>query len=403
MADITRKTAREKLEPRREPYWLTLAKGCALGFRRGPDTWIARYTTRTKKPKRTGKASDAAKPKQATKQAPKLYKALTGVVEYHEAKKAAEEWFSTISGSGVRSAKRDTVRAACETYLADLRRHGRGDAAVTAQKRFKSIIYGDPIADVSLEDATKDDFLEWRERLRPGRQPRSINRHVRGVVAALNRAVALGHIGNPDTWRMSRLADDVEDEGETAVFLSPGQRKALIAAASNAGADFFRAIEQTGARPSEIAAAKAGDFDGERIKLSHKKGRPPKLRHRYTVLGPEGLTLFARMAKGKLPSAPLLTEDGQQTWRPHVWAKEFRRAAEVVNETARGADRISPDASTYSFRHARISELLQVHGIDPLTVANQTGTSLQVIEKHYFRFIASAMRAKLAQVRDASN
>lgn len=380
MADITRKGARAELEPRREPYWLTLAKGCALGFRRGPDTWIARFTK---------------------KDGSKTYQALHGVTEYHEAKKAAEEWLGQIAGSGVRSPKRDTVRAACEAYLADLRRHGRGDAAATAEKRFKSIIYGDQIADVALEDATKDDFLEWRERLRPGRQPRSINRHVRGVVAALNRAVALGHIGTPDAWRMSRLADDVEDEGETAVFLSPGQRKSLIDATSNAGADFFRAIQATGGRPSELAAAKAGDFDGERIKLSHKKGRPPKLRHRYTVLGPEGVALLTRLAKGKLPSALLLTEDGQQKWRPHVWAKEFRRAADIVNENARGADRIPVDASTYSFRHARISELLQVHGIDPLTVANQTGTSLQMIERHYFRFIASAMREKLAQVRDA--
>jgi len=389
--DLSRKRERDQLKPRKEPYWQRLAEGAYLGYRRAPKTdaktWQARYRRRD--------GLDAkGKPKFKQEWQP-----LGEGIDFDEAKRRAEEWLSQIAGSAVRSAKRDSVRAACETYLADLRRHGRGDAAATAEKRFKSIIYTDPIADVALEAATKDDFLEWRERLRPGRQPRSINRHVRGVVAALNRAVALGHIGNPDAWRMSRLADDVEDEGETAVFLSPTQRKALIAAASNAGADFFRVIEQTGGRPSELAAAKASDFDGERIKLSHKKGRPPKLRHRYTVLGPQGVTLFARLAKGKLPGALLLTEDGQMKWRPHVWAKEFRRAAETANEDARGADRIPPNASTYSFRHARISELLQVHGIDPLTVANQTGTSLQVIEKHYFRFIASAMREKLAQVK----
>lgn len=43
-----------------------------------------------------------------------------------------------------------------------------------------------------------------------------------------------------------------------------------------------------------------------------------------------------------------------------------------------------------------ISELLQIHGIDPLTVAAQTGTSLAMIEKAYLRFIPSAMREKLA-------
>jgi hypothetical protein len=31
--------------------------------------------------------------------------------------------------------------------------------------------------------------------------------------------------------------------------------------------------------------------------------------------------------------------------------------------------RVPTEASVYSFRHARISELLQVYGVDPLTVA----------------------------------
>jgi hypothetical protein len=38
---------------------------------------------------------------------------------------------------------------------------------------------------------TRDDFLEWRDRLLEGRQARTVNRHVRSVVAALNRAVDL--------------------------------------------------------------------------------------------------------------------------------------------------------------------------------------------------------------------
>jgi len=46
--------------------------------------------------------------------------------------------------------------------------------------------------------------------------------------------------------------------------------------------------------------------------------------------------------------------------------------------------------------------LLQVHGVDPLTVAAQTGTSLAMIEKAYLRFIPSAMREKLAHIKDSS-
>jgi integrase len=292
LADITRKKTREALEPRREPYWLTLAKGCAVGFRRGPDTWIARYTAR-----------DGSK----------KYQALPAVTEYHPAKKAAEEWLAHFSGSPVRAPKRDTVRAALEAYLEDLRRHGRPDAATEALWRFKLCVYRDPLADLKLETATSDDFLEWRDRLRKGREPRTINRNVRAVVAGLNRARQIGHVGNPDAWKLKPLQDDVEDEGDTAIFLSPEQRKAIIEKARQTLGDFLRGLELTGARPKELAAAKSDDFDGQSLRLAHRKGRPPKLRVRHVVLGADGVEFFKRQAKDKVhrllgaPSFPATT------------------------------------------------------------------------------------------------
>ena len=45
MANIKIKTACDKLAPRRNAYFETLSKGRALGFRREPDTWIARLKT----------------------------------------------------------------------------------------------------------------------------------------------------------------------------------------------------------------------------------------------------------------------------------------------------------------------------------------------------------------------
>jgi integrase len=101
----------------------------------------------------------------------------------------------------------------------------------------------------------------------------------------------------------------------------------------------------------------------------------------------------------KLPGAPLFTEDGKQTWRRHIWARQIRAAAKSVNEKARGAARIPPGVGAYSFRHARISELLQVFNVDPLTVGHQTGTSLAMIEKAYMRFIPQALQEKLAGLK----
>jgi hypothetical protein len=217
---------------------MRLAKGAFLGFRRGPDTWIARYRGR-----------DGATHHQA----------LAGVQanDYDEAKRRAEQWLAQMGASGVRAVRHGTVRAALEAYLDDLERHGRHDAATAALSRFRLTVYRDRLADLELAHVTQDDFHTWRDRLLAGlgrsrgkakRQPRSVNRYVNGVVGALNRALELGHIGNPRAWKLRRLFDERADEG-TAVFLTPAQRKALIAAAEVHAQDFLRGLELTGARP----------------------------------------------------------------------------------------------------------------------------------------------------------
>ena len=375
MPDLSRRRTRERLAERHSPYFQRIGKGAFLGFRRGPETWCARFRARDGK---------------------QIYKFLGGPLEFDDAKEAAEEWVAKLAGSSVRSFTRSTVRAALEAYLTDLRHHGRDETAGEAEGRFKTVVFGDSFADLQLESVTRDDVQEWRERSREGRQARTVNRHVRAVVAGLNRAIELGYIGNPAAWKLRALSDDLEDSGETAVFLDASQRKAIISAASAFAAPFFRALELTGGRPRELAAALVADFDGRTLRLAHRKGRPPKLRPRHVVLGTEAIEFFKKQAQDKPPSAYLFTEDGETPWRRHIWAREMRAAIAKCNETARGKMRISTDASAYSLRHARISELLQVYRVDPLTVAAQTGTSLVMIERAYLRFIPSALQEKLA-------
>jgi integrase len=384
MTDLSRKRSRATLSPRRDPYWQRLAAGAYLGFRRGPDTWHARFRGRDKR---------------------QQYQPLGEALEYDEAKRRAEEWLAQLTGSPVRAIKRGTVIAALDAYLNDLRRHGRVDAATKANGQFKTALrfdpkserYTDSLAALQLENATNDDFLDWRDRLRPGRLPRTVNRMVRAVTAGLNRAHRLGHIGNPAAWRLEGLPDD--DESETAVFLSPTQRKGLIDSATPEAAAFLRGLELSGARPKELAEATAADFDGTHLKLSHRKGRPPKLRSRYVVLDQEGVTFFRSQTHGKSPADNLFTTPDGHPWRRDQWAQEVRSAIAAYNRSTQGEQRILTAASAYSFRHARISELLQVYGVDPLTVAAQTGTSLRMIERTYFKFIRSAMLEKLAGLK----
>jgi integrase len=120
------------------------------------------------------------------------------------------------------------------------------------------------------------------------------------------------------------------------------------------------------------------------------------------VLSAEGIRFFEHETRGKLPKAPIFTENGEQSWCRHIWARQFRAAADKMNEEARGKTRIPSGATAYSFRHARIRELLQIPGNHPLAVAAQTGTSLAMTEKAYLRLIPIAMREKLAAVVESA-
>jgi integrase len=379
MADLSRKRERERLKPRREQYWMRLEKGKYLGFRRGADTWHVRMRDRA------GKQHQSA---------------LPAAHDYDSAKNAAEEWLKQRGVAPVRRMSRGTVREALETYLQYLRDQGREATAKTIETKFKQVVWDDPLATIPLRSLTKEDVKDWRDRLRERRQPRSINRIVRDLKAGLNRALKEGHVGDREAWALDPLADDFEESGDSAVILSPHHRKALTKAAIPAGAEFMRGLELTGARPGELATATVADLDTKHgtLRLMHRKGRPARLKPRSVVLSHDGLIFFKQQAKNKLPGARLFLDAEGRPWQRKKWAEEIRAAAAIVNARARGKNRIPTGASAYSFRHARISELLQEHGIDPLTVAFQTGTSIKMIEKYYFRFIAPELREKLAAV-----
>jgi integrase len=383
MTSLATKSARLRLPVRREPHWTKLGAGAYLGFRRGSDTWVARFRDRG---------------------GHQHYHAIGEHEEFTDAKATAEAWFAQLAGGARRAPSRGTLKAALEAYLADLRRHGRDATATEAEARFKLVVYDDPLAQVRLEDATRDEFEAWRDRLRPGREPRSVNRHVRAIIAALNRAVRkLGHVGNPAAWELEALADDGDGEA-AAVFLTAEQRARLIGKAGKALAAFMRGLEYTGARPSEMAAATVADFDSaaETLVLRHRKGRPPKLRPRSVTLSADGAAFFRNQVRGKLPAAPIVPNEAGGHWQRHEWSREIRAAITAANAKAKPKARLPKGASAYSFRHSRISELLQVVGVDPLTVAKQTGTSLAMMEKYYFRFVPSALKEKLDAAESAS-
>jgi integrase len=379
-ANLKGKDARRRLKIRREPYWQDMGKGCALGFRRGPDTWIARWHNPADKRH--------------------LFNALKDVSEYSDALEAAQKWWKAVSGGASGTVQRGTVLEALRAYIADKREHGRN--ADDIERRIDAYVDAKPLANIRLEQLTRDAFKAWRTSMVKGRVHRTVNREVRCVVAGLNWAVENGYTGNPLAWKLKPLSDDVDTEADkAAVFLSPAQRKTLINAADASLAVYLRGLELTGARPGELAAATVADFNAETgtLTLRTRKGRDGKSKARAAELSTDGVAFFKAQCRSKLPGAPLLIDSVTGgPWERHTWAKGIREAVARANdppegEPLRGVDRIPIAASAYSFRHAAISEMLAL--LDPITVARHHGTSIPMIERYYAKSIPSRVRDAL--------
>jgi len=170
-------SVRERLTPRREPYWIQLAQGSYLGFRAGAGTWIVRHR------KRDGQQQ---------------FHSLGRLEEFAEAKRRAERWLAQVAHGPYRVSSRGSVRDALASYVRYLRSIGRRATAWDVGKRFRLTVgRKSPFGRMRLEDVRREDVELWRRGLRRGRQPRSVNRQVRAVTAALNFAVSKrGHVGN---------------------------------------------------------------------------------------------------------------------------------------------------------------------------------------------------------------
>jgi integrase len=379
MADLQTKTARSKLKRQRDPHYTQIGVGAYLGFRVGAKkgTWNLRW--------RNGEGVQE-------------YFKLGEYSEFTAAKDAADRKLAQMTKGAHRAPSRGTVREALDAYIKDLQSEGRTESAKEIENRFNLTVPTESaFGAMKLEDVRREDFERWRDGLRKGRAPRSVNRQVRAVVAGLNFAVEDGgYVGNLSAWKLRPLKDDNEED--TAVFLTKSQRARLIEYSPPALAALLTGWSHTGSRPSELAKAIVEDFDPVTgtVTLRTRKGTRSKLRSRVTMLDKYGIPFFKSQVKDKLPKAPLISSESGAHWSPFDWSPAIRAAAELANKDCDTPELRIPDGvSAYSFRHSRISEMLQLGKLDPITVAHETGTSVAMIEKFYYKSIGSSVREKL--------
>jgi integrase len=357
-------TARERLKPRREPYWHRISKGNYLGARK------------------------------------QVYKALGDLStlpdhqRYDAAAKAAREWFEHLGKGG--SVETMTVAGACKKYVQQLRDAKGAKPADDAQARFRRHVLSDAkFAAIELTKLTPAHVEAWRRALRTKPTPTgankggqrsdsAMNRDINAFRAALNLAFKDGLVTSNFAWR-AKLAPAKGADRRRDVYLDLGQRRALIEAATPDMAAFLRGLALVPLRPGAMAALTAGNFDKRLGVLTVGKDKAGGDRKLH--LPDSTAKFFAAQCKDKLPGAPIFTNSAGRPWGRDTWGYQFGQAAQRAG--------MPEKATTYSVRHSVITDLIHA-GVDSLTVAQLAGTSVAMIEKHYGHLTRDHARGALA-------
>lgn len=375
--DLSRVKDRDalKVHPNADPYWLRIRPGCSLGYapsaRGGEGTWFAR-------------AYDADKGRSQKKNLG-AFPGLPGNGKFAAAKLEAERFAEMVEAGGQLEEKIETVADACRAYAQETREQ---------EARFRRYVYSDPIAKVKLDKLRRKHLREWRARLeavpalvsrakngekrhRP-RAPATINRDMAMLRAALAKVKAPGTPNTEAAWQ-EPLKPVKNASRRRTLYLDLGERRKLLAHIEPEAAPFVRALCLLPMRPGAIAALDAGDFDKRTAELTIGKDKAGK--DRRIKLPTEAAQLMVAQSKHKLPAAFLFPRANGQRWNKDSWKLPIAVAVKAAG--------LSADATAYTLRHSTITDLVTA-GLPLLTIAQISGTSAEMIERHYGHLASDA-------------
>lgn len=386
MTAITTVLERSKLSPRREPYWSRVVKGCYLGYRKMTATtggaWIARFHDET-----TGK---------------QVYHSLGDFLErpdhqrFDAAKKAAADWFEHLGKGG--TAQNLTVAEVCQRYVDHLRDEKGDKSADDAQARFDRYVKpNNRLCRTEITKLTPAHLDAWRKALRATvtasgprkgekRSDSALNRDMTSLRAALNLAYRDGLVTSDFAWR-SKLIPVKNADRRREVYLDVDQRRQLVSCAADDLANLLRGLSLVPLRPGALAALTVANYDKRLKTLTVGKDKSGK--DRKVSLPDATAAFFDQLAKDKLPGAPLLSRADGKAWNKDAWKYPVKDAAKAAN--------LSDTVTAYTMRHSVITDLIH-SGLDTLTVAQLSGTSVLMIEKHYGHLTRQHAREGLARL-----
>jgi integrase len=375
--DLKSKTSRDKLQPRREPYWSRVSDGLFVGYRRleaGTGTWIARRRSESggQQYRALGTLDDVAEAKRLD-----------------EAVKLAKGWGEGVDAGA--SHKAVTVEQACKAYVEHQKHRKSKASAADAQGRFTRLVYGKPIGAMHLDKLRTTTLKAWldamldddgdEEDLR--RSKDSANRNLNTLKAALNLALTDRLVATDAGWKTVKPFPKAGRRRQR--FLDKEDRRKLLDQCDDELRDLVIALLLTGARAGEIANANAGDLDVGlgTLRLSGKTGA------RTVTLSTAARAFLKDKVSHKLPAAPLLADAYGNRWNKDAWKKRFKEAVRAAG--------LPEDVVMYTLRHVAISEMIAA-GMDSFIVAKLAGTSTAMIDKHYGHMRHDQTRVRLDAV-----
>jgi integrase len=406
-AKIDTRSSRAKLSERREPYWTSISRGCALGYRRGSKggSWIGRFRDDDGRQhyEALGAADDARDPDNLT------------VFSFAQAQERARGFFHRAARRAGGEAAVDgkcTVQTALREYFQA--RENRGSKGVRADRYVADARIVPIIGQIELEKLTSGRIRDWLGKLaaspkllrtRKGAAERrtkkiesadtdairarraAANRVLTILKAALNHAFAEGRIASDEAWR--KVKPFREADAALVRFLSAVECKRLVNACEPDFRDLVKGALLTGCRYGELIRMAASDFNAAAgtvtVRLS-KSGKP-----RHVTLTDEGWTLFTGLTAGREPRALVFHRADGGAWK----ASHQQRPLVAASKLAR----IDPSATFHVLRHSYASTLA-MRGVPMGVIAAQLGhADTRMTERHYAHlspgYVSETIRASL--------
>jgi integrase len=393
------RSARAKLPSKKSPYWVSLAPGCALGYRKGSKggVWLAKIVRDgMRRETALGPADDVLDP--------------DGVlaIGYPQAQAKAREWFEAI----VRPAKHVgpyTLRDAVGDYLDWFRATGRKSIKETEASVNAFIL--PRLGDEEVPLLTAARLRKWlgeiaasppRLRTRPGqrqnvrdisddpeaarRRRATANRILTVLKAALNHAWREGRATSDEAWR--RVAPFREADTARVRHLDRDECRRLTNVCPEPLRAIVRGALLTGARYGELARMRVADFHRESGTLLVRQSKAGKVRH--VELTTEGLGFFRGITAGRANTEILFHRGGES------WGKSHQQRPLVEACRAGG---VTPAISFHTLRHTYAS-LMVMDGVPLIVVARNLGHSdTRMVEKHYGHLTSSYIREAIRSAK----